>query len=44
MYEYLNGKLAAISPTNAVVDCNGVGYTVGSVELVMSHFVHVVPS
>ncbi len=28
MYEYLNGKLADISPTNAVVDCNGVGYTV----------------
>ena len=28
MYEYLKGKLAAITPTNAVVDCNGVGYTV----------------
>lgn len=28
MYEYLKGKLAAITPTNAVIDCNGVGYTV----------------
>lgn len=27
MYEYLNGKLAALSATNAVIDCGGVGYT-----------------
>ena len=28
MYDYLNGKLATVTPTNAVVDCNGVGYSV----------------
>ncbi len=27
MYEYLNGKLTSISPTNVVIDCNGVGYS-----------------
>lgn len=28
MYDYLNGKLSVVTPTNAVVDCNGVGYSV----------------
>ncbi len=28
MYYYLKGKLAAIHPTYAVIDCNGVGYHV----------------
>ena len=26
MYEYFEGKLASLEPTQAVVDCNGVGY------------------
>lgn len=26
MYEYISGKLASITPANAVVDCGGVGY------------------
>ena len=26
MIEYIEGKLAEISPTQAVVDCHGVGY------------------
>ena len=28
MFEYLNGKLVKISPTNIVVDLGGVGYLV----------------
>ncbi|MCR4659958.1 MAG: Holliday junction branch migration protein RuvA [Bacteroidales bacterium] len=26
MYEYINGKLASLEPTRAVIDCGGVGY------------------
>ena len=26
MYEYISGKLASITPANAVIDCCGVGY------------------
>ena len=26
MYEYFEGRLASLEPTQAVVDCNGVGY------------------
>lgn len=26
MYEYFEGKLAMLEPTQAVVDCGGVGY------------------
>lgn len=26
MYEYISGRLATITPTNAVIDCGGVGY------------------
>ena len=26
MYEYFNGKLASLEPTQAVIDCGGVGY------------------
>jgi holliday junction DNA helicase RuvA len=26
MYEYLEGSIAVLNPTNAVIDCNGVGY------------------
>jgi holliday junction DNA helicase RuvA len=26
MYEYLEGSLSGLTPTNAVIDCNGVGY------------------
>jgi len=26
MFEYLSGKLANLTPANAVIDCNGVGY------------------
>ena len=37
MYEYLNGKLTSISPTNAVVDCNGVGY---SLHISLNTFSH----
>ena len=26
MYEYIQGKLASLEPTQAVIDCGGVGY------------------
>ncbi len=26
MYEYLSGRLASLTPANAVIDCHGVGY------------------
>lgn len=26
MYEYISGKLASVTPANAVIDCGGVGY------------------
>ncbi len=26
MYEFIRGKLHSITPTYAVIDCNGVGY------------------
>ena len=29
MFEYLNGKLVKISPTNIVIDVAGIGYLKG---------------
>jgi Holliday junction DNA helicase RuvA len=26
MYEYISGKIATVTPANAVIDCGGVGY------------------
>ena len=26
MYEYIQGKLVSLEPTQAVIDCGGVGY------------------
>ena len=26
MYEYIKGQLASLEPTQAVIDCGGVGY------------------
>ena len=26
MYEYIKGQLASLEPTQAVIDCSGVGY------------------
>ena len=26
MYEYIKGRLASLEPTQAVIDCGGVGY------------------
>lgn len=28
MYDYLSGKIAALSPTQAVIECNGIGYSI----------------
>jgi len=28
MYSFIEGKIADLNPTNAVIDCNGIGYSV----------------